>query len=62
MDYKDFVKKNCTNLETSVPVQRINWLKVKWIQVRRDNKGSVFMNYSFDNNQLQDSTENNKIT
>ncbi|KAH3698096.1 hypothetical protein DPMN_116022 [Dreissena polymorpha] len=54
MDFKDFVKKHCTNLKTSVTGQRINWLKVKWIQVRRDNQRSVFVNYSFDDNQFQE--------
>jgi hypothetical protein len=47
IDFKDFVKKHCPNLKISVEGQRVNWLQVKWIQVRKEKPKSVFVNYSF---------------
>lgn len=47
IDFKDFVKKHCPNLKNSTTGQRINWLKVKWIQVRKECPRSVFVNYTF---------------
>jgi hypothetical protein len=28
--------------------ERINWLNIKWIQVRKDKEYSIFVNYGFD--------------
>lgn len=48
VDFKDFVSKHCKNLKTTTDGQKVNWLQVKWIQVRRESPKSVFVNYSFD--------------
>ena len=34
LDWKEFADKYCQNLKTSASGERINWLKVRWIQVR----------------------------
>lgn len=47
-DYKTFSKGHCPNMKISINGERINWLNVKWVQVRRSNPRSIFVNYSFD--------------
>ena len=47
MDYKDFAKKCCPNLKISSTGVRVNWLKVKWIQVKQEEPRSLFINYPF---------------
>lgn len=54
VDFKDFVKKHCPNLRVTVSGERINWLQVKWIEVRKENPKSVFVNYSFDTEGFQE--------
>jgi len=34
-------------LKTSSCGQRINWLNVRWVQVRKEEPRSIFVNYSF---------------
>ncbi|CAC5417011.1 unnamed protein product [Mytilus coruscus] len=36
------------NLKRTVSGETINWLKVKWIRVTKENPGSVFFNNGFD--------------
>jgi len=47
LDFKFFVKTFCPNFKVCTSGERVNWLKVRWIQVRRDNPQTVFVNYSF---------------
>lgn len=47
-DFKTFTSKHCPNMKNVVTGERVNWLKVKWIQVRRNEETSIFLNYSFD--------------
>ena len=54
VDFKDFVKKHCPNLRISTMGEKINWLQVKWIQVRKESPKSVFVNYSFDPQNFQE--------
>lgn len=54
IDFKDFVKKHCKNLKITVTGNRVNWLKVKWIQVRKQSPRSVFINYTFENENFQE--------
>ena len=48
MDFKYYVKSSCTNTKRTTANEKVNWLKIKWIQVRRDSPKSLFLNYSFD--------------
>ena len=34
--------------------ERVNWLKLRWIQVRREEPRSLFVNYSFDETSFQE--------
>ena len=54
VDFKDFVKKHCPNLRISTMGEKINWLQVKWIQVRKESPKSVFVNYIFDPQNFQE--------
>lgn len=54
VDFKDFVQKHCKNLKTTTTGTRINWLNVKWIEVRQSNPRSVFVNYTFDRQEFQE--------
>ena len=45
IDFKNFAKKYCTNIKTTVTGQRVNWLNAKWIQVT---------NYRFEIDQFQE--------
>lgn len=44
--FKDFVKKQCPNIKLSTSLEAINWLKVKWVQVKKESMKLVFVNYS----------------
>jgi len=48
IDFKQFVNSHCPNLKNTTNGHRVNWLKVKWIQVRKEKPRSVFVNYTFD--------------
>ena len=48
MDLKKLKKEHFKNMKVDDEGQRINWLKLKWIQVRRDFPNSLFLNYTFD--------------
>jgi hypothetical protein len=47
MDLKAFVKMYCPNVKVSSSGERINWLQVRWIQVRQEEPKSIFVNYTF---------------
>jgi hypothetical protein len=44
--FKYFLKKQCPRLKTSIDGQRV-WLQVEWIQVPKESQKSVFVNKSF---------------
>jgi hypothetical protein len=46
-DYKKFVKQCCPNLKVATNGDRINWRKIKWIQVRKGSPRSIYIKYSF---------------
>jgi hypothetical protein len=50
--FKDFVKNYCPNLKISTTGHRVNWLKIKWIQIRKDSPRSVFVNYTFNSEEF----------
>ena len=52
MDFKSFSKDQCPNMKCTVDGDRVNWLKVKWIQVRRSDPRSIFLNNTFDTTQF----------
>jgi hypothetical protein len=47
LDLKYFVTKCCPNMKVATTGEKINWLKVRWIQVRKEEPRSLFINYSF---------------
>ena len=53
MDLKKLKKENFKNMKVDDEGNRINWLRLKWIQVRKDAPKSVFLNYTFDANYLR---------
>ena len=48
LNFKDFVKSCIKNIKVGTSKEKINWLKIKWIQVRRDSPRSLFIAYNFD--------------
>ena len=44
---KTFVSKYCPNMKTSTCGQRINWNNIRWVQVRKSSPDSIFLNYTF---------------
>ena len=46
-DMKTFVSKYCPNMKTSTCGQRINWNNITWVQVRKSSPDSIFLNYTF---------------
>ena len=52
LDWKEFADEYCQNLKTAASGERINWLKVRWIQVRQNAPKSLFVNYSFNEKQF----------
>ena len=48
LNFKDFVKSCINNIKVGTSKEKINWLKIKWIQVRRDSPRSLFIAYNFD--------------
>lgn len=48
MDLKKLTKENYKNMKVDKEGNRINWLKLKWIQVRKEAPNSLFVNYTFD--------------
>ncbi len=50
LDWKKFASTHCHNLKTGSRGEKINWLHIKWIQVRQTEPKSIFVNYSFNEN------------
>ena len=48
LDLKKLKEKEFRNMKVSKHGERINWLKIKWLQVRKDCPNSLFVNYTFD--------------
>ena len=53
-DFKEFAKLHCPNMKFTKNGKRVNWLKLKWIQIRRDSPRSVFVNESFEENHFEE--------
>lgn len=47
-DLKLLRKETCKNMKTAANGDKINWLKIKWLQFRKAYPNSIFINYSFD--------------
>ena len=52
LDFRSFNKDYCPNMKFTVDGDRINWLKVKWVQVRPTDPRSIFLNSTFDETQF----------
>ena len=48
LDLKGFSKQNCPNKKMSTKGTRVNWLKIVWIQIKKNHPLSVFLNETFD--------------
>ena len=46
-NFKEFVSSSCPNMKIGTEHEKVNWLNLKWIQVRRGNPRSIFINYGF---------------
>lgn len=53
-DFKELAKKFCPNMKSTTSNTRVNWLKIKWIQVRRSHPKSIFVGTNFDERNLQE--------
>ena len=42
MDFQLFKEKNFGPMKTDVNGEKVNWLKIKWIQIRKDCPDSIF--------------------
>ena len=47
-DMKHFKQSIATNTKASVENEKVSWLDIKWIELRRNNPGSLFVNYCFE--------------
>ena len=46
-NFKEVVATCCPNMKLSTQKERVNPLKIKWIQVRKESPRSIFVNYGF---------------
>ena len=46
-DFKTYTNKVCPNMKALRSGVRVNWLKIRWLQVRKDEDKSIFVNYNF---------------
>ena len=54
LDWKQFADEHCENLKTATTGEKVNWLKVRWIQVKQTSQKSLFVNYTFDQNEFME--------
>jgi hypothetical protein len=54
MDFKQFKEKNFGPMKTDVSGEKVNWLKIKWIQIRKDCPDSIFVCHDFDQSRLRE--------
>ncbi|OWF53479.1 hypothetical protein KP79_PYT25478 [Mizuhopecten yessoensis] len=47
-DLKALKSRTASNMKIDICGKRVNWLCIKWIQVRKDKPNYIFVNYSFD--------------
>lgn len=48
IDFKSFVQKQTLNLQKTTSGLKVNWLLIRWLQVRQDCQNKIFVNYTFD--------------
>jgi len=51
-DLKTLKSGTASNMKVEVSGMRVNWLNIKWIQVRQETPESLFVNYTFDPTQF----------
>jgi len=51
-DLKALKSATTSNMKIDIVGKRVNWLCIKWIQVRKEMPNSLFVNYGFDPNQF----------
>jgi len=54
LNWKEFAKIHCPNMKKTTTGTHVNWLNVKWIQARKTNNRSLFINYTFDETCFQE--------
>lgn len=54
LNWKGFAKIHFPNMKKTTTGTHVNWLNVKWIQARKTNNRSLFINYTFDETCLQE--------
>lgn len=51
-DFKSFVQKQSLNFQTKTTNEKVNWLLMRWLQVRQDAPKRLYLNYMFDDSQF----------
>ena len=54
MDFKDFTSTCCPNMKFTTTGSKVNWMKAKWIQVRKSSPRSVYVNETFNDADFQE--------
>ena len=54
MDFKDFISTCCPNMKFTTTGTKVNWMKAKWIQVRKSSPRSVYVNETFNDADFQE--------
>ena len=55
-DFKAFVNQFCPNLKTASNGKRVNWMKICWIQTRRESPHCLYVNKTFEVSRFQEIT------
>lgn len=51
--FKTFASISCPNLKMCSLGEKINWMKIRWIQVRKQSPKAIFVNYTFDDDEFR---------
>jgi hypothetical protein len=47
-DFTSYTNKVCLNRKMSCTREKVNWLRIRWIQVRKGERKSIFVDYTFE--------------
>lgn len=53
LNFKSYTKSFTSNLKTGSTGEKINWMQIKWIQVRKEEMTAIFVNYTFEEEKFQ---------